>query len=320
MYETIMKYLKDYSEIKNTVFIYPAKELDYLGRLICSFMNSNGGVIVFGVEDTGVSIKIKGSHYDITGVYEKLKNLFPDYCDFIKYANCSIDGEKIDYITVSPSKTKVTLNNKAYYYDNDSHLAIEKKDINVFLSYCWNDSNIADIIDRDIPIRNKHINIVRDTRELEYKDSIETYMQTIKEQDYVLSLISDSYLKSKNCMYEICELMRDRNYMAKLLFIVLSDADIKKYCDREQGGAHIFNDADSINYNLYWANTARQYKEKLDQIQEGKAKTTLENTYHMYTTINDNLASFIDQLKTRLCVNFKQVIDSDYKDILKSLE
>lgn len=320
MYETIMRYLEDYSEIKNTVFIYPAKDLDYLGRLICSFMNSNGGVIVFGVEDTGVSIKIKGSHYDITGVSEKLKKSFPDYYDFIKYGNCSIDGEKIDYITVSPSKTKVTLNNIAYYYDNNSRLAIEKKDINVFLSYCWNDSKIADIIDRDLPFRNKRINIVRDTRELEYKDSIEKYMQTIKEQDYVLSLISDSYLKSKNCMYEICELMRDRNYMDKLLFIVLSDSDINKHCDREQGGAHIFNDADSINYNLYWENTARQYKEKLDQIQEGKAKTTLENTYHMYTTINDNLASFINQLKTRLCVNFEQVIDTEYKDILRCLE
>mgnify|MGYP001032936190 CR=1 FL=1 len=320
MYENIMRYLEDYSEIKNTVFIYPAKDLDYLGRLICSFMNSNGGVIVFGVEDTGVSIKIKGSHYDITGVYEKLKNLFPDYCDFIKYGNCSIDGENIDYITVSPSKNKVDLNGIAYYYDDDSHLAVEKKDINIFLSYCWNDSKIADIIDRDLPFKNKRINIVRDTRELVYKDSIEKYMQTIKEQDYVLSLISDAYLKSKNCMYEICELMRDRNYMDRLLFIVLSDDDINKYCNREQGGAHIFNDADSINYNLYWANKAREYKGKIDQIPEGKAKTTLENTYHMFTTINDNLASFINQLKTRLCVNFKQVVDSDYKDILRFLE
>jgi len=120
--------------------------------------------------------------------------------------------------------------------------------------------------------------------------------------DYVLSLISDAYLKSKNCMYEICELMRDRNYMDRSLFIVLSDDDINKYCNREQGGAHIFNDADSINYNLYWANKAREYKGKIDQIPEGKAKTTLENTYHMFTTINDNLASFINQLKTRLCV------------------
>jgi len=40
----------------------------------------------------------------------------------------------------------------------------------------------------------------------------------------------------------------------------------------------------------------------------------------MFTTINDNLASFINQLKTRLCVNFKQVVDFDYKDILRFLE
>ena len=124
MYEVIMKYLEDYSEIKNAVFVYPAKDLDYLGRLTCSFMNSNGGTIVFGVEDTGVSILIKGSHYDITGVSEKLKKLLPDYCDLIRYGNCSIYGEKIDYITVSPSKNKVALNGIAYYYDDDSHLAV----------------------------------------------------------------------------------------------------------------------------------------------------------------------------------------------------
>ena len=35
MYEVIMKYLEDYSEIKNAVFVYPAKDLDYLGRLTC---------------------------------------------------------------------------------------------------------------------------------------------------------------------------------------------------------------------------------------------------------------------------------------------
>lgn len=319
MYERIIRYLSNYSDIENAAFIYPTKSIEFLAKLTCSFLNSYGGAIFFGINDTGVKIELKGSHYDIKKFLNQIKALFPDYSNLIKYGNCNIDGKTIDYITVEPSSSKAVYNNTAYYYDNESRSAIEKKDITIFLSYCWDDSKIADIIDSDLPQKNKRIRIVRDTRELEYKDSIEAYMQTIKQQDYVLSLISDSYLRSKNCMYETCELMRDRDYINKLLFIVLSDDDIKKYCCREKGGAYIFKDEDSIKYNLFWADKSVKYKKQIDSLPSGKAKTTLESTLHMYSTINDNLASFLNELKTRLCVNFEQEIKSDYKDILDNI-
>ncbi len=319
MYEKIKKYLSNYSDIENTVFVYPPKSIDFLAKLSCAFLNSNGGAIIFGINDTGVIIEIKGSHYNIKSILNQLKSLFPNYSNLIEYGNCNVNGENVDYIIIEPSNSKAIYNNITYYYDNELRAAIEKNDITIFLSYCWSDSKIADIIDNDLPQKNKRIRIVRDTRELEYKNSIEAYMQTIKQQDYVLSIISDSYLKSKNCMYEICELMRDRDYINKLLFIVLSDDDVKKYCNRERGGAHIFKDEESIEYNLFWADAAKQYKEKIDLLPYGKAKTTLENTLHMYTTINDNLASFLNEIKTLLCVNFEQEIKSDYKDILDSI-
>ena len=41
-------------------------------------------------------------------------------------------------------------------------------------------------------------------------------MQSIPKMDYMILLISDAYLKSANCMYEVLEVMRDRQYQDKI--------------------------------------------------------------------------------------------------------
>ena len=46
-------------------------------------------------------------------------------------------------------------------------------------------------------------------------------MQSISNMDYTVLLISDSYLKSANCMYEVLEVMRDRNYRDKIFPAVI---------------------------------------------------------------------------------------------------
>ena len=42
-------------------------------------------------------------------------------------------------------------------------------------------------------------------------------------------VISDNYLKSRNCMYEMLEVIKDSQFQNKLAFIVLSDDDKQYY-------------------------------------------------------------------------------------------
>ena len=45
------------------------------------------------------------------------------------------------------------------------------------------------------------IQLTKDERDLKFKESIKEFMQSIGKHDYVIMLISDSYLKSSNvCM------------------------------------------------------------------------------------------------------------------------
>ena len=51
--------------------------------------------------------------------------------------------------------------------------------------------------------------------------------------DYTILLISDAYLKSSNCMYEVFEVMRDRRYKDKTFLAVYLHRYIQT--DKESG-------------------------------------------------------------------------------------
>jgi hypothetical protein len=64
-------------------------------------------------------------------------------------------------------------------------------------------------------------------------------MKKIRDMDYCLMIISDSYLKSQNCMYEVLEFIKDDNYINKILPIICK-------------GTRIFSSVDRTYYTKYW--------------------------------------------------------------------
>ena len=94
------------------------------------------------------------------------------------------------------------------------------KRTNIFLSYCWNDINEANKIYGYFK-NSQNIELHRDTIDIGRWGSIKEYMQSISNMDYAILLISDSYLKSVNCMYEVLEVMQDRNYRDKIFPAVI---------------------------------------------------------------------------------------------------
>ena len=61
-------------------------------------------------------------------------------------------------------------------------------------------------------------------------------MKQIRDTDFVLIIISDGFLKSSNCMYEVLELLKEKDYEKKILPIL----------------THIFKPEERINYTQYW--------------------------------------------------------------------
>ena len=152
------------------------------------------------------------------------------------------------------------------------------KKANIFLSYCRNDSNEADKI-YDYFKNSQNIELHRDTIDIRKWESIKEYMQSISNMDYVILLISDSYLKSVNCMYEVLEVMRDRNYSDKIFPAVIH--------------SEIYSPIIRAKYVKYWQDEFSQLESALKDIDVqnlGKLNEDLKRRQD----ISSNISEFLD--------------------------
>ena len=121
----------------------------------------------------------------------------------------------------------------------------------VFISYAWGEETHereAIVNQLDQSLQKRGLKIIRDKRDLGYKGMIRQFMERIGEGSCIIVVLSDKYLRSKNCMYELVEIAENKNFLDRVFPIVLSDAKIYDAIDR-------------INYKKYW----KQKKEELNQ-------------------------------------------------------
>lgn len=98
-----------------------------------------------------------------------------------------------------------------------------KDDVTVFLSYNWNDKEKVDEVDNFLS-QKANITVIRDVRNIGSWGSIKEFMKSIRDQEYAVLFISDMYLKSPNCMYEILELMKEKDYEKRIFPVVLNNS------------------------------------------------------------------------------------------------
>ena len=67
--------------------------------------------------------------------------------------------------------------------------------------------------------------VVRDKNDITSWGSITEFMQSIRDKDFVVSVITEDYLKSNACMYEMILFMREKNWKQRIIPAVL-DASI----------------------------------------------------------------------------------------------
>ncbi len=89
-------------------------------------------------------------------------------------------------------------------------------------------------------------------------------MKKIRKSDFSILLISDSYLKSMSCMYELLEFIKDDNYKDRILPIVNKNAKFFKSEDRNE-------------YIKYWKNQYEKKQLSTDRLKdEEKIDTAIE--------------------------------------------
>lgn len=303
----------------NVKYVHPIMTNEEIGKYISAFSNSQGGLMVFGVADDSKRLTMKNFPFNIKE--DDIRNLLDKHVKF-EYIRFDYMKHNLAYINVVKNESVVKFNNVEYMLNNKMEVEkmVPKK---VFLSYSHKDTCIADIIENKINeiVKNK-IEISRDTKKLKYKDSLDEYMQSIKEHDFVISIVSDGYLRSIQCMYEVTELMRDRNYYDKLLFVIISEHDIKFYENEDIEIKNIKADIYSSNrfdYINYWENEKEKIDKKVSEIKNPSLMLELTKESKKIEIISLHVGEFISKLHDGLGVSFEDMILSNFEEFISTI-
>lgn len=163
---------------------------------------------------------------------------------------------------------------------------------------------MADTLDRDFLARN--INMIRDERDLGYKENIKVFMNQISNADYALLLISDTFLKSANCMYEVLELLESAEFENRVLPIVIEGADV-------------FSPEGRSDYIEYWQQKQDVLEEKLRNQKSITDSGSITSDLNHYKKIRGSIDRFLDHLNGHLHYSFEEIKNQDYKPILTQI-
>ena len=170
----------------------------------------------------------------------------------------------------------------------------------IFLSYSWHNSKIADSL--EILFKTKNITLKRDVRDVDYKQSIKEFMKEVRASDYCLVVISENYLKSINCMYEVTEFIKDENYVDRILPLVQKDTDI-------------FNILGRNKYIQFWQDKFKEVESSLSDLNELNRVETI-NELKKIDNIQRNIGEFLSIISDMNTIVFDSEINkSDFDKI-----
>ena len=195
----------------------------------------------------------------------------------------------------------------------------QSKTKTIFLSYCQKDSDIADLIDERLGslVKGK-ATISRDIRDVKYHESFKKFMQSIEHHDFVITIISDSYMKSRNCMYEVLEVVKDSDFANKLVFIVLKNEDVKYYKNKPSMdiGTDVYSAKGQTNYSIYWKQQEQDLQKQIDDLGDPTyALTQIKEKSHIQKILLD-LPEFIEFVRDSKSIPLAEHLETDFSEIM----
>ncbi|MCZ8359898.1 MAG: HEAT repeat domain-containing protein [Microcystis sp. LE19-388.1G] len=230
-----------------------------------------------------------GSETAMTELIKCLKN--PDFVTLNNGDTLSQAREALD-----------TIQNKLKYY----HPLSQPMNQQVYISYNWQEDSNEMANQLVQAFAAKGIEIIRDKTHTTYKDSIKNFMRQIGQGKCVVAVISDRYLKSENCMFELVEIARNGDFYKRIFPIILPDA-------------RIYKDFERIDYLKYWEDEKAKLQAKYKQIDLAKTNSIMA-TLNLYDEIRDNIDNLTNILKDMNTLNIDLHRQSEFAAMIKAVE
>ena len=204
------------------------------------------------------------------------------------------------------SDDEVVSTTKSFQTKLDSIIKSFDAKARIFFSYAWGGERekiVEDLFD-SLQAENA-FELVRDKTNLGYNSLISQFMKEIGKGSFVIIALSDKYLRSENCMFELYELYRNSNLekeelLKKIFPIRVEPLDLSK--------ASVLKD-----YFAYWKNREEEWKQLVNEYDADQQK------YRIIQAIRFSLTELLPFLNDINAMTEEVITRNDFAEIKESI-
>lgn len=232
----------------------------------------------------GRLLRLGEDHSSTCDAYERMSNVYTRV-----NLGCGLSQWIAEHMSETDSdggrmmKKKHIDETKGYTSKADTDIAEKEGNKTVFLSYAGSDEEIADKIDKYLS-GISGITVKRDKRDIKAWKSIREFMKSIRKQNYAVLIVSEAYLKSKNCMFEAVEVMKEQEYTDRI-FPVVVNTSIYEVHTRAQ-------------YIKYWKEEYEKLEKTLDELDCADTVELAEEA-RQYKSIASSVSEFLSKISDK---------------------
>ena len=176
----------------------------------------------------------------------------------------------------------------------------------VYISYAWGGESERIVNELDADLQAKGIVVVRDKRDLGFKGMIRDFMRQLGHGHAVIVVISDKYLRSRNCMFELVEIAKNKDLYDRVLPIVLGDAEI-------------YDPVKRIKYIKHWEDKLKELDEAMRSVSSANLQGMREEI-DSYDEIRDNISNLTFFFKDMNTLTPEMHENSNFGSLIATLE
>ena len=295
------------AQIKEVLNSLVVKDLEKTLEKFESILNSDSNyltqVIMQQSKYNGLKDEITKDIISDSNLNLKRNKITSGLIDMIK----SIEEEDVD-MEAAVENLKPSENKSSTPSNNTDSTPSNSIDVNsgIYISYAWGGESekIVDLLDAEL--QKKGVKLTRDKRDLGYKGSIVGFMEDIGKGNKIIVVISEKYLKSENCMFELTQIYENKDFAKRIFPIVLEDADI-------------YSPVSRIKYIKYWNDKIAELDEAIKSAGTGLNMTQIQKELNNYGDIRAAFDKMAFVLKDMNALTPEMHRNENFEDIYKQL-
>lgn len=185
----------------------------------------------------------------------------------------------------------------------------------IYISYAWKDrdQNMNESREHIVnelckAFEQKGYHVMRDKTDMGYRDRISEFMKNIAKADVVISVISNKYLYSPFCMYEITGTWENGKFSKRIFPIILDDA----IC--------IFDKNFRVDLVNHWIKEYTDFDKKVSTISKNSARGGFSATLQELEFINSRVSDAISTIVDMLGKPSKELLETQFQEIATQVE